>query len=118
MNSSMKAKGLATQPAPALSPAVALLCGCGRPVQYSHGDKHSCNKRVVCPTYEQLREQCCLANALVLAYCEKRNCDGYLCRIKLPLPVRFVADLATLFPGENVRMKDVDGYLCIYLQDV
>ena len=42
---------------------------------------------------------------------------GYLCRIKLPLPVRFVADLATLFPGKNTRMKDVDGYLCIFREN-
>ena len=42
---------------------------------------------------------------------------GYLCRIKLPLPVRFVADLAKVFPGNNVRMKDVDGYLCIFQEN-
>jgi hypothetical protein len=42
----------------------------------------------------------------------------YLCRIKLPLPVRFVADLATLFPGKNVRMKDEGGYLCIFSENV
>jgi hypothetical protein len=41
----------------------------------------------------------------------------YLCRIKLPLPVRFVADLATLFAGKNVRMKDVGGYLCIFSEN-
>lgn len=62
--------------ASALLPAAGLLCGCGRPVQYSHGDKHSCNKRVVCPTYDELREQCYRANALVMAYREKRKWDG------------------------------------------
>jgi len=45
---------------------------------------------------------------------ERDELAGYLCRIKLPLSVRFVANLADVFPGKNVRMKDVDGYLCIF----
>lgn len=48
---------------------------------------------------------------------ERDELAGYLCRIKLPLPVRFVADLATLFPGKNVRMKDEGGYLCIFSEN-
>lgn len=39
---------------------------------------------------------------------------GYLCRIKLPLPAKLVAALTKQFPGETIRMKDEDGYLCIY----
>jgi hypothetical protein len=45
---------------------------------------------------------------------ERNELAGYLCRIKLPLSVRFVANLVDVFPGKNVRMKDVDGYLCIF----
>lgn len=45
---------------------------------------------------------------------ERNELAGYLCRIKLPLPVRVVADLAKLFPGKNIRMKDEGGYLCIF----
>jgi hypothetical protein len=45
---------------------------------------------------------------------ERNELAGYLCRIKLPLPVRFVADLADAFPSKNIRMKDEGGYLCIF----
>ena len=45
---------------------------------------------------------------------ERNELYGYLCRIKLPLPVKFIADMAKLFPGKNISMKDVDGYLCIF----
>jgi hypothetical protein len=38
-----------------LFPTDRLLCNCGKPVRYSHGDRHSCNKYCVCPTYEELR---------------------------------------------------------------
>lgn len=48
---------------------------------------------------------------------ERNELAGYLCRVKLPLPVKFVAGLADTFPGKNVRMKDVDGYLCIFLEN-
>ena len=48
---------------------------------------------------------------------ERDELAGYLCRIKLPLPIRFVADLAELFPGKNIRMKDEGGYLCIFSEN-
>jgi hypothetical protein len=48
---------------------------------------------------------------------ERNQLAGYICRIKLPLPVRFVADLAKVFHGKNIRMKDVDGYLCIFSEN-
>lgn len=48
---------------------------------------------------------------------EREELAVYLCRIKLPLPVRFVADLAKAFPGKNIRMKDVGGYLCIFSEN-
>jgi len=38
-----------------LFPTDKLLCNCGKPVRYSHGDRHSCNKYCVCPTYDELR---------------------------------------------------------------
>lgn len=48
---------------------------------------------------------------------ERDELAGYLCRIKLPLSVRFLADLAKVFPGKNVRMKDEGGYLCIFSEN-
>lgn len=48
---------------------------------------------------------------------ERDELAGYLCRIKLPLPVRFVADLTDVFPGKNIRMKDEGGYLCIFSEN-
>ena len=48
---------------------------------------------------------------------ERNELAGYLCRVKLPLPVKFVANLADVFPGKNVRMKDEGGYLCIFLEN-
>ena len=48
---------------------------------------------------------------------ERNELAGYLCRVKLPLPVKFVAGLADAFPGKNVRMKDEGGYLCIFLEN-
>lgn len=44
----------------------------------------------------------------------KPEAAEYLCRIKLPIPIQFVAQLAGLFPGENIRMKDEGGYPCIF----
>lgn len=50
----------------------ALLCGCGRGVRYSHMQDGemvmSCNKRVVCPTYDQLRERMQKAETRQLQY--------------------------------------------------
>lgn len=48
---------------------------------------------------------------------ERDQLAGYLCRIKLPLPMKFLADLAELFPGENVRMKEDVGYLCVFQEN-
>ena len=33
------------------------LCNCGQPIRYSHKDGESCNKYIVCPSYEQLSEE-------------------------------------------------------------
>lgn len=53
------------------------ICGCGRPIQYSHTDgRHSCNKRVVCPTYQELSDRLHHAMCLVIAYRDKRAVDG------------------------------------------
>lgn len=57
-------------------PSVPLLCGCGRPAEYSIGDKRSCNKYVVCPTYDELRGKFHRASSLLNAYREKRKWDG------------------------------------------
>lgn len=43
-------------------PTDRLLCNCGKPVRYSHGDRHSCNKYCVCPTYDELRSSLDVAN--------------------------------------------------------
>jgi hypothetical protein len=56
----------------------------------------------------------CAVEMAARAEIERDELAGYLCRIKLPLPVQFVAKLADLFPGENIRMKDEGGYLCIF----
>ena len=40
------------------------------------GDKWSCNKYSVCPTYEEAIEQLHRANALLIAYRQKRAVDG------------------------------------------
>lgn len=56
----------------------------------------------------------CAVEMAARAEVERDELAGYLCRIKLPLPVRFVADLVGLFPGKNIRMKDEGGYLCIF----
>jgi hypothetical protein len=53
------------------------LCGCGRDIHYElSGGRWSCNKRVVCPTYEELREKCYKLSSLLNAYREKRKVDG------------------------------------------
>jgi hypothetical protein len=59
----------------------------------------------------------CAVEMAARATVERDELAGYLCRIKLPLPVRFVADLADLFTGKNIRMKDVGGYLCIFAEN-
>lgn len=48
---------------------------------------------------------------------ELNELAGYLCRVKLPLPVKLIAELAVAFPGKNVRMKDEDGFLCLFLHN-
>lgn len=45
---------------------------------------------------------------------ELNELNGYLCRIKLPLPVIFIAQLADIFPGKRIRMTEKSGYLCIF----
>lgn len=32
-------------------------CNCGNPIRYSHKDGNSCNKYVICPTYDELRRE-------------------------------------------------------------
>jgi hypothetical protein len=56
----------------------------------------------------------CAVEMAALAEVERDQLAGYLCRIKLPLPIKFVASLAELFPGKNIRMKDEGGYLCVF----
>lgn len=56
----------------------------------------------------------CAVEMAARAELERDQLAGYLCRIKLPLPVQFAAKLAGQFPGENIRMKDEGGYLCIF----
>lgn len=48
---------------------------------------------------------------------ERDELAGYLCRIKLPLPISFLTRLTDLFPGKNFRMKNLDGYLCIFSEN-
>ena len=40
----------------------------------------------------------------------------YLCRIKLPIPMTLLEELVNLFIGQNARMKEEDGYLCIFVE--
>jgi hypothetical protein len=83
----------------------AMICG-GKTV----GDECDLANRIAkLPDLERERDE---------ALNERNELAGYLCRIKLPLSVRFVANLADVFPGKNVRMKDVDGYLCIFSVNV
>lgn len=38
----------------------------------------------------------------------------YLCRIKLPIPMKLVYELTSYYKGDNYRMKEEHGYLCFY----
>jgi hypothetical protein len=50
----------------------ALLCGCGRQIRYSHFkngvEVGSCNKHIVCPTYDELSENLRIANNKLSKY--------------------------------------------------
>ena len=39
------------------TPLAERLCGCGRRIRYSHGDKSSCNKYAVCLTYDEMEKK-------------------------------------------------------------
>ena len=39
---------------------------------------------------------------------------AYLCRIKLPVPVKLFSEICANFPGKDVFCTERDGYLCIY----
>lgn len=32
-------------------------CNCGRTIRYSHKDGNSCNKYIICPSYEDLQKE-------------------------------------------------------------
>jgi hypothetical protein len=63
---------------------------------------------------EAITEATNAVNDIIRVRYERDQLRGYICRIKLPLPIQFVAQLAGLYPGENIRMKDEGGYLCIF----
>lgn len=56
--------------------STAMLCGCGRPVQYMTQTGDACNKYMRCLTYEELKLALAKANILLLAYRNKRAVDG------------------------------------------
>jgi len=54
-----------------------MACNCGRPVRYSifkNGvEKLSCNKRVICPTYEELTKDLNRTKAILALYTKTIN---------------------------------------------
>ena len=48
---------------------------------------------------------------------EVARLDGLLCRIQLPVPLLIATGLTKLFPGGNVRMRNVCNHLEIYRED-
>lgn len=101
-------------------------------IEANKADGGDCVSRLVLPSsltpetdelrdlYENYEHRCNMEDLWELCASmerERNELAGYLCRVKLPLPVKFVAGLADAFPGKNVRMKDEGGYLCIFLEN-
>jgi len=45
---------------------------------------------------------------------ERDELKSYLCRIKLPVPIKLFSALCANFPGKDVYCTEKEGYLCIY----
>lgn len=39
---------------------------------------------------------------------------SYLCRIKLPIPVKTLSAITSLYPGKHIRMKQEGDHLCFF----